>query len=185
MSGGNGTGLNVTKASYGITGNFTDVTKEVQSMVQDGSIDFTVSAQNLGILDPAPGVTKTFQIQYTINGGTSTLLQKNDGDQITISAPPDTSKPTAPASGVAKVFGYVHLALGIFLVIFLAAMGYFTGKLLAPGGLGIAVGILLGVMSIFGFGVPLFLIVFVYVLFGGVLLFPDQVKNVVELPSTL
>lgn len=174
-----GTGLNITKASYGITGNFTDVSKEVQSMVQDGTIDFTVSAQNLGILDPAPGVSKTLQVQYTINGGTSTLMQKNDGDQVTISAPPDSTKPTAPVTGAAKLFGYVHLALGIFLAIFLAAMGYYTGKLIAPGGFGIALGVALAVVSIFGLGMPLFFIVFLYAAFGGVLMFPEQMKNVV------
>lgn len=178
-TGGNGAGLNITKASYGITGNFTDVTKEVQSMVQDGTIDFTVSAQNLGILDPAPGVQKTFQMQYTINGGTSTLMQKNDGDQVTVSAPPDSSKPTAPVTGAAKVFGYVHLAVAIFLSIFLGAMGYYTGRAIVPGGFGIALGCILAVMSIFSMGGSLFLIMIVYALFGGVVLFPEQIKNAV------
>lgn len=180
MSGGNGSGLNITKASYGITGNFTDVTKEVQSMVQDGSIDFTVTPQNLGILDPAPGVTKTFQMQYTINGGNSTLMQKNDGDQVSLSAPPDSSKPTAPVTGAAKVFGYVHLAFAIFLSIFFAAAGYYTGQAIVPGGFGVALGLVLGVMSIFSLGGSLFFIVMIYALFGGVVMFPEQVKNVVD-----
>jgi hypothetical protein len=179
-----GSGLTILKASYGTTGNFTDVSKEVQSMVQDGTIDFTVSAQNLGILDPAPGVQKTFQMQYTINGGTATLMQKNDGDQVSISAPPDTSS-SGPVSAATSLFGYVHLAFGIFLSIFLAAMGFYTGRVIAPGALGIALGVLLAVMSMFSMGVSIFFIVFLYAVFGGVLLFPTQVKNVVTITTSI
>ena len=76
-------GLKILKASYGTGTTNTDVTDEVSKMVtSDGSLSFTVGAQSLGILDPAPGVKKTLQISFSINGGKPTLLQHDDGDEV-------------------------------------------------------------------------------------------------------
>lgn len=80
-------GLTILKASYGVQGNFTDVTKEVQGLVKDGNLDFIVSAQSLGILDPAPGILKDLQVQHVINGGHPNLDTVQDGKQIKLSAP--------------------------------------------------------------------------------------------------
>ena len=81
-------GLKILKASYGTGTTNTDVTDEVTKMVtSDGTLSFTVGAQALGILDPAPGVKKTLQISFSINGGKPTLLQHDDGDEVGINAP--------------------------------------------------------------------------------------------------
>jgi hypothetical protein len=81
-------GLKILKASYGTGSTNVDVTDEVSKMVtSDGSLSFTVGAQSLGILDPAPGVKKTLQISSSINGGKPTLLQHDDGDEVGINAP--------------------------------------------------------------------------------------------------
>ncbi len=97
-------GLKILKASYGIQGNFTDVTKEAQAMVDDGSINFVVSPQNLGILDPAPGVKKTFQAQVVINKGTPTVMSKDDGEVFVINATPDPSKKSGPVGSQAYLW---------------------------------------------------------------------------------
>ena len=163
-------GLKILQASYGVSGNFTDVTTEVTAMVTDGTLNFTVSAQSLGVLDPAPGVVKTFQVNLTINGGDSTLLTKNDGEQFTISAPTQKSD-SGPFQSSLTVGGYVIHSLVIFVtlfaVMFLFKSGYTTGKLLVGGGAGAGIGILLGVLSLPSAGLMLFLIVMGYALFGG------------------
>jgi hypothetical protein len=52
-----------------------DVTTEVQGLVQNGEIDFVVSAQSLGIPDPNPGSSdkQILQIQHRLNGGHKNL----------------------------------------------------------------------------------------------------------------
>jgi hypothetical protein len=164
-------GLKVLKASFGVSGNFTDVTKEVSAMIGDGGLDFVVSAQSLGILDPAPGVKKTFQAKITINDGKPTILTKEEGEQFTISAPADKSKHSGPFTSSLTVGGYIIHSLVIFValfaVMFLFKSGYTTGKLLVGGGAGAGIGILLGVLSLPSAGLMLFFIVMGYALFGG------------------
>jgi hypothetical protein len=170
-------GLKITKASYGVQGNFTDVTKEVQAMIVDGELSFTVSAQSLGILDPAPGVKKTFQASVIINGGTPSILSKEDGEQFSISAPAPKKGPTGPLAGSLSIFGYIFYGIGIFLTIayifFTVGSGYQTG--LAMGSQ------ILGVIFAVGapiYYIPLQIIVFFYsLIFGGTLTFKS-----IELP---
>lgn len=82
-------GLEVISAQYGVTPNFQDVTAEVQALVKDGDLNFVVSPQTLGIIDPAPGILKTFQAKVQINGGQATVLQPvNDNEVFAISAEP-------------------------------------------------------------------------------------------------
>jgi hypothetical protein len=94
-------GLHIIKATYGVTGNSQDVTSQVESMASanNGSLNFSVSPQSFGILDPAPGVAKTFQLQVTINGGQPGLTIYNDGDTVQVSAPavPTDTKKAGPA----------------------------------------------------------------------------------------
>ena len=80
-------GLEVLKASYGVQGTFTDVTEETKKLIKDGTLSFTVSPQTLGILDPAPGVKKTYQVNVSINGAAPTQFTKDDGEQLVINAP--------------------------------------------------------------------------------------------------
>lgn len=120
-------GLTIIKASYGIQGNFTDVTQEVQGLVQDGELNFTVSAQQLGILDPAPGVQKELQIQHTINKGKKNLLTVQDNQQVLLSAPsiPIDKKSESLTFGIWKALLF---ALSIFVIGVLALDSQFVGK---------------------------------------------------------
>lgn len=142
------TGLEVIKASYGAQNNFQDVTTEVDSLVQDGELNFTVSPQALGILDPAPGVQKTFQANIKINGGDPTLLTKNDGEVFMISAPGVEEKKSGPS----HVFNIMS-AFWYFLVILFTV--YFSMSAYRMGALGFAspiIGYIFFALSIVTFG---------------------------------
>jgi len=112
-------GLEVLQASYGAQGATQDVTTETQRLIKSGSLSFTVSAQSFGILDPAPGVKKTFQANVSINGAPPTLFTKDDGEQIVINAPtvnPEEA-PKTPGNQVLDVFWYFLVSLiGTFFV---------------------------------------------------------------------
>ena len=97
-------GIEIIKASYGVTPNFTDVTDETKGLLKDGELNFTVSAQELGILDPAPGVTKTYQVQFKTNGGRPQTLVFDDGKVVLLSAPP-VDEPPAPFNASYELYG--------------------------------------------------------------------------------
>ena len=82
------TGLSILSATYGIRATVVDVTTAVAALVKDGSLRFTVSPTTLNVDDPAPGQLKMINITYTINGGSSNTLTKNDNDLVSIDAPP-------------------------------------------------------------------------------------------------
>jgi len=71
-----------------------DVTEQVKGLVQNGDLDFTVSAQELGIISPAPGVINTLQIQYKTNGGKKQLLTADDNTPVLLSTPAVEEEPT-------------------------------------------------------------------------------------------
>jgi len=106
-------GLEIIKASYGVTPNFVDVTEPVKSMLKGGELDFTVSAQGLGILSPAPGVVNTLQIQYKSNGGKTLNLTVDDNQPVLLSAPPldDEPPPFNPAYEMLLILFYFVLAI--------------------------------------------------------------------------
>jgi hypothetical protein len=177
-------GLKITKAAYGVQGNFTDVTKEVQSMIVDGGLNFTVSAQSLGILDPAPGVKKSFQAQTIINGGTPSILSKEDGEQFVISAPAPKKGPTGPLAGSLSIFGYIFYGIGIFLFIsyifFTIGSGYQIGLAIGNQIIGVIFAILAPALYI-----PMQIIVFFYsLIFGGTLTFKTAELPLTSIPIT-
>jgi hypothetical protein len=53
----------ITRATYGAGHNRMDVTRRVQSLVQDGRLNFRLTNESLGVLDPAPGRVKDLRIQ--------------------------------------------------------------------------------------------------------------------------
>jgi len=117
----NDNGLTIVKATYGLQNNFTDVTEQVKNLVQDGDLNFTVSAQDLGILDPAPGVTKTFQMQYIVNKGKPQLLSKNDTEQVGISVPKVVSKDKKDQP---TIWGSIFYGIGAFIIMTIAMSAY-------------------------------------------------------------
>jgi hypothetical protein len=81
-------GLEVIKASYGAENATQDVTKEVKALVKDDSLNFTVDPNTFHILDPAPGVKKTLQVQLSVNGGQSTTIPPvEDGKLFVFNSP--------------------------------------------------------------------------------------------------
>jgi len=107
-------GLEITKATYGIDQHREDVTKEVQKMIKNDKLDFTVSSNAFGVLDPAPGVKKTLQALVSINGGSPSEIQKDDGEQFVINAPTvnkeDKTKKD-PLNQFLTVANYIFIAL--------------------------------------------------------------------------
>ena len=93
--------LKVIKATYGTSEHLEDVTKVIEKLVSaKGELSFNVNPNTFGILDPAPGIKKTFQANISINGGSPTLLTKDDGEQFVVNAPdPNPAKPDNTAGG--------------------------------------------------------------------------------------
>lgn len=80
-------GLQIVKAEYGYSGNWTDVTNAVQDLMKsDGSIDIKVGFKELGLPDPNPNKQKQLSVEYTINGA-QTSETYIDGQRFKVSAP--------------------------------------------------------------------------------------------------
>jgi len=94
-------GLKIIKATYGTPEHLEDVTKVVEKLVSDkGELSFNINPNAFGILDPAPGIKKTFQANISINGGNPTLMTKDDGEQFTVNVPNlSAPKPDDSAGG--------------------------------------------------------------------------------------
>jgi len=172
-------GLEVIQASYGVGTTFTDVTKEVQGLVQNGEINFVVSAQSLGILDPAPGVTKTFQAKVSMNKGTPTLLSKNDGEVFAVSAP---SAPKSPPSHFFNIF----TALWYFLLALSTTYFGMSAYQLGLNAFGSAIAgylfaaVTLITFGMFGFMVLPFIVFFYALIWPDTLNFNYAIKNIVS-----
>jgi hypothetical protein len=109
-------GLKILKASYGTGTTWTDVTKEVQPLLQDDNLNFTVGSSTFGVLDPAPGVKKTFQAKISINGGKPTILTKDDGEIFDITAPTlnKKEKPNHPGIFATSLFYFLISMMALF-----------------------------------------------------------------------
>lgn len=152
-------GLKILKATYGVQGNFTDVTSEIKAMVNDDSLDFTVSAQSLGILDPAPGVKKTFQAKVVINDGHPTIMTKEDGEQFTISAT-ETSRRRGPTASQLTFMGVVFKNILVFLTWFFIAFGFLASYKVGAHLFGNVFGYIFGIFGLIGYILQLHIIFF-------------------------
>jgi len=122
-------GLQITKAEYGVRGNYQDVTDAVQNLVSsDGSIDMKVGFKEVGLPDPDPSKVKIFIAEYTINGATN-MVELKDGERFRLNAPatdaPDNSTPSQHVGSIMSIiFKNVATFFGIFahtLSIFIAS----------------------------------------------------------------
>jgi hypothetical protein len=119
-------GLQITKAEYGYTGNFTDVTDAVQNQVNNGYINIKISPSSVGIPDPNPNKQKELRVDYTINGKKTSDTIK-DGSSFKLSAPPNESvSNTTPSQTVGSVIGMVFKAVAYFFGMFLYTLSIFT-----------------------------------------------------------
>lgn len=82
------TGISIKTAIYGVGSTTVDVVSAVTAQNKDGTINFAVSPTALNVEDPAVGQTKTLNVTYTINGGSSNTISVKDGNTFHIEAPP-------------------------------------------------------------------------------------------------
>jgi len=119
-------GLKITKAEYGYSGNFTDVTDALQSQVSNGTISITVSPKSVGIPDPNPSKQKTLQVQYTINGA-PTSESIIDGKTFKVSAPAASAVDNkTPSQHLTSGIGIVFKNLAYFFGVYLHSMSVFS-----------------------------------------------------------
>uniref|UniRef100_A0A6C0EP14 DnaJ-like protein C11 C-terminal domain-containing protein n=1 Tax=viral metagenome TaxID=1070528 RepID=A0A6C0EP14_9ZZZZ len=120
-------GLQITKAEYGVDGNFTDVTDAVQSMLKNGGLDLTVGFKALGLPDPNPNKRKQFEVEYTINGAKN-MKTLNDGERFKISAPAvDSPSNQTPSQTVGSVISTLFYSVAYFFAMYLYTLSVFTG----------------------------------------------------------
>lgn len=122
-------GLQLNKASYGVApSSLVDVTKETAALIKDGNLNFTVSPQAFGVLDPAPGVKKTFQGSFVINNGRPTILLKDDGEVF------DLTAPTLEKKKEVNHFDFIQNTAVVFGICFLGVyFAYSTYRLGSEG----------------------------------------------------
>jgi hypothetical protein len=172
----NDDGLTIVHATYGVDTQFVDVTTEVKGLVQNGELDFVVSAQSLGIPDPNPGASdkQIFQLQYRINGGHKNLDKFKTGDQVKLSAP-DSKSSKKKVNHSWSLMKYVWSSIVIFFVGLLVIDGYKAGNYIfgyrTEGEMGITyenvgAGIILAGLTLISFGTS-----WVYVLLPIALIF--------------
>lgn len=161
MSGATGPpppGLEIKKASYGyVPDNMIDVTTQTKTLVHDGALNFTVSANAFGIQNPSPGTKNTFNVLLSVNGGPPMNLDKSDGELFQFSAPDVKNKKehNHPAVLAMSLFYFALALLGAYITyssyrllsegMGISWLGYLIGGLLlgffltlgSSGGLGI------------------------------------------------
>lgn len=81
------TGIKITKATYGSGSKTVDVRAAVSSNIKEGELNLVVSADSLGVEDPAPGQTKQLTVSYTINNGDVNVKSAYDNEAIIVAAP--------------------------------------------------------------------------------------------------
>ena len=121
-------GLQITKAEYGYSGNWTDVTNAVQDLMSsNGSIDITVGFKQLGLPDPNPNKQKELRVDYTINGA-ATTNSFTDGQRFRVSAPSkeDLSGSRNIHQNVNSVFGILVWGFFIFAGAFIQLLSGFA-----------------------------------------------------------
>jgi hypothetical protein len=119
-------GLQIIKAEYGYSGNYTDVTDAIQNQVSNGSINITVGFNSVGIPDPNPNKQKELKVEYTLNGRKTSETLK-DGRNFKLSAPPAEARSnTTPSQTVGSIMGMLFKAVAYFFGMFLYTLSIFT-----------------------------------------------------------
>lgn len=153
-------GLQITKAEYGVDGNMNDVTDAVKSKVKNGNIDLKIGFKQLGVPDPNPTMVKVFSVDFTINGAQNHLDLK-DGDNFKESAPAANSPSGTPAQQVQTAMGMIGTNISRFIYFFLYSLSFFICyRFGSTGGRMQILWAGLGFIPMFGFiGIPLYVLV--------------------------
>jgi hypothetical protein len=194
-------GLKILNATYGVDTNRIDITKEIQQQVQDGELNLTVDSNTFGIVDPAPGVKKSLNIQYSVNGGKPINLLKDDGEVVTLSVPTPKDKKPNHGQFLAVTIGYFILAFGTaflansiyklslegFFGMNYQFVGYILSGIIIASSLGLAfsdnVGIVGAITSLFGHYIWILSIIFGFSFFYFVYNFKTLVQTPLILPE--
>ena len=121
-----GDGLQIIKAEYGYSGNFTDVTSAIQTQVNNGSINIKIGPSSMGIPDPNPNKQKTLEVEYSLNGSKNKKSFK-DGESFTLSAPPEEQADNkSPSQHVLSTVGILYKNIGYFLGTFLYVLSIYS-----------------------------------------------------------
>lgn len=119
-------GLEILKAEYGYSGNYTDVTSAIQTHVRNGAINIKVGPSTAGIPDPNPNKQKTLEVDYAINGSKNSGSFK-DGQTFKLSAPPEEQADNkSPTQHAISLFGILYIAIGVFLAVFLYTLSFYS-----------------------------------------------------------
>lgn len=131
----NASGLQIIKAEYGYTGNYTDVTYAVQNLVSNGSIKLKVGFKEVGIPDPNPNKQKELKVNYSLNGAENTEVLK-DGETFSINAPAgEATSNNTPSSDASAIWGVFTGNAILFLKVFLHIVSTYTlARFMDPSG---------------------------------------------------
>jgi len=121
-------GLQITKAEYGVVGNYQDVTDAVQNLVtSDGTIDMKVGFKEVGLPDPDPSKVKNFVAEYTINGAMNVIALK-DGQRFRLNAPAtDAPNNSTPSQNAGSIIGMIFGSVARFFAMYLYTVSIFAG----------------------------------------------------------
>lgn len=109
--------LVIKEATYGLGANTADVTKTLQSMIKDDSIDVLVGPKTMGT-DPSVGSAKKLSVVYLVNG---VQEQKtiDDGSQFAIYSAKKEAESNDPRTRAGKatssLYGTILSGLSTFL----------------------------------------------------------------------
>jgi hypothetical protein len=120
-------GLQITKAEYGVVGNYQDVTDAVQNQVSsDGSINLKVGFQQVGLPDPDPSKKKNLLVEYKLNGSVNEG-NFSDGEYFKLNAPA-TNAPdnTTPTQNTFSFLGTLFSSVAYFFMMFMHSLSVFT-----------------------------------------------------------
>lgn len=119
-------GLQIDNAEYGYTGNFTDVTDALKSLIENGSINIKVSPSAVGLPDPNPNKQKQLNVTYSLNGAKNTQTIK-DNSYFKISAPAVETSSSAPMTdNVGSFFGSLFKSAWYFAGAFLYVLSIYS-----------------------------------------------------------
>lgn len=154
--------LVIKEATYGQGNQYANVTKMIQSLVKDDSIDLKVGPATIGT-DPSPGSKKTLSVIYVVDG-VQDSKEVADGSTFTILTPKKDKGTSGAKEGARSITDVFMSALGIFLHVTGIGIAYRVGTALFDT---VVAFILTGISAYipyFGlWGVPL--LVFTYRLF--------------------
>jgi hypothetical protein len=96
----------IVRATYGAGHNRIDVTPRVQSLVQNGRLNFRLTNESLGVPDPAPGRVKELSIQMRQPNGQTRSYQFQEKGIVSLRVGGGFAQPRLSASDQGRFDSY-------------------------------------------------------------------------------